>query len=118
MLRPWFKRLYRFSPNLQLQFDRLLKIAKPSPDSKLFCAQVRIGGKPVDGNNKYDDFEFMKVDRAAEYWKLIEGNFIKNSTNYKIRCRNCYNLGSFKEEVAKQPENNLAQIEFFLFSLF
>jgi len=84
VLRPWFKRLYRFSPNLQLQFDRLLKIAKPSPDSKLFCAQVRIGGKPVDGNNKYDDFEFMKVDRAAEYWKFIEGNFIKNSTNYKI----------------------------------
>ena len=84
MLRPWFKRLYRFSPNLQLQFDSLLKLTKPSPDSKLFCAQVRIGGKPVDGNNKYVDFEFMKVDKAANYWNHINVNFIKNNTNYKI----------------------------------
>lgn len=84
VFRSWFKRLYRFSPVLQLHFDRLLKLAKPSPDSKLFCAQVRIGGKPVDGNNIRKDLEFMKVDKAADYWNYIDRSFIKNNTDYKI----------------------------------
>jgi len=69
---------------LQLKFDSLLKLAKPSPDSKLFCAQIRIGGKPVDENNKYTDFEFMKVEKAENFMNYIDSNFIGNNTNYKV----------------------------------
>jgi len=81
----WYKRLFKFSPALQIEYDKIYNLAKPSPDSKLFCAQVRIGGKAIKNVNSFDDFAFMQVNKSENYWRYIDDNFIsKGDQNYKV----------------------------------
>ena len=40
-----YNRLFKLPPRLKQRFDEFIKKAKPTADTKLFCAQVRIGGR-------------------------------------------------------------------------
>ena len=41
--RTLYNRLFKLSPHMQRKYDEFLKIARPTPKTKLICAQIRIG---------------------------------------------------------------------------
>ena len=81
----WYNELFKLPTRLENQYMEFLNKAKPYKDSKLICAQVRIGDMILHGVK--DDF-FMNRSDSKLYWNLIKREFIQklysNSKNYKI----------------------------------
>lgn len=72
----WYKKLFKFNSYLDIKYANILKTAKPNSDTKVICAQIRIGSET--------DFLFTYRNSTQNYWKFIRNNFIKDLTNYKI----------------------------------
>ena len=81
--RKFYKDLFKLAPKLQETYDKFIKRAKPDSQTKLLCAQIRIGG--VRPNVAFDQ-QFTPRNNSKLYWKFIRDNFlIKNpKQKYKI----------------------------------
>ena len=53
-----------------------MQIAKPTKNTKLICAQVRVGDA--------GGIRFMERGNLKIYWNYMRTNFIKNLTDYRI----------------------------------
>ncbi len=71
-----YKKLFKFNENLSILFEKTIKKAKPNSNSKLVCAQIRIGG---DG-----DFKFTERENSRKYWEFIKTNLTYNLNDYKL----------------------------------
>lgn len=68
--RYFYEKLFKLTPASQAKYEKYLKMAKPTIDTKMVCAQVRIGGHrdlqkelPTKGN----DFLFQPVTNTHKY---------------------------------------------------
>ncbi len=74
----WYKKLFKFNRNLQTKYDKLLNNnLKINNNSKLICAQVRLGG----GGGVSIDLKFTSRQNTALYWSHIKNMFLKNNEN-------------------------------------
>lgn len=69
--RYFYDKLFKLTPKSQEKYDNYLKMFKPTNDTKLICAQVRIGGHKDNQKffpNRSDDFLFQPVSNAKKYF--------------------------------------------------
>ncbi len=64
----WYKKLFKFKAHLEPIYQNMLKISKPTNQTKLICAQIRVGGG--------FDTQFMLPNQVKLFWKQIRHNFI------------------------------------------
>ena len=77
LVEKWYKKLFKFSPALELKYNQLLKDLKPNDNTKLICAQIRIGGEY--------GLKFMPRNNTKYFWDLIKDKFININTQYDYR---------------------------------
>ena len=82
IFRKVYNRLFKLSPKLDNKFETIKQLAKPNKNAKLFCAQLRIGGKNEFHN--YTDRLFTERKNSKHFWNFIRNKMIGNETNYKI----------------------------------
>ena len=72
LIYKWFNKLFKLNAQLETEYESLIKNLKPTSESKLICAQIRI-------------FNYKESSMVKLFWKFIQNNFIKNNEqNYKI----------------------------------
>jgi len=76
LFKDWYSKMFKLNERLNAKYLKFLKKAKPTPNTKLICAQVRVGG---DG-----DAVFMDKNKTNTYWNYIRNNFIQNLTDFRI----------------------------------
>ncbi len=86
LLKDWLNRLFKFSPRLQKEYDKYLKLLKPNKDTYVICAQIRT-----------HDIDNKKNSSIAHlFWNYINVNFFdkknKNNDNYRIFITSDYDL--------------------------
>ena len=59
--------------------------AKPNNETKLICAQIRIGKHQHFYKTNYIDIYAQSEENAKRYWKIIRENFIANISNQNYR---------------------------------
>lgn len=81
-----YNHLFKLAPRLEEKYQKFLLKAKPTNDTILICAQVRIGGYKHFYYRNYFDLMSQKVENAQRYWNLIKEKFLANisSEKYKI----------------------------------
>lgn len=72
----WYKKLFKFNGNLNKQYFKLIQQLKPSVNTKLICAQIRIG-------NEFG-IPFMKRQDTKKFWNFIQNQFINKNKEYKL----------------------------------
>ncbi|CAF1015288.1 unnamed protein product [Brachionus calyciflorus] len=78
LVKKAYNDLFKLSPSLQILNDNFLKDARPSNETKLISAQVRIGGARP---NVPHDANFMSKDDSILFWNFINQTFI-NKMNF------------------------------------
>jgi len=78
VFKKWYRKLFKL--NIRLN-EKYLSFLDRINNTKLFCAQVRIGGAREFVSH---DSIFTFRNNSKLYWNYIRSNFIKNQTNYKI----------------------------------
>lgn len=66
----FYKKLFKLTPAFQEKHDNYLEKIKPTIDTKLICAQVRIGGHPdlqKQIPNRKKEVLFQPVTHSAKY---------------------------------------------------
>jgi hypothetical protein len=81
MFKNWYSKLFKLNARLNEKYLKFLKIAKPNNETKLICAQIRVGGKRP---NVEFDAVFITRNKTKIYWNYIRQHFIKNLTDYRI----------------------------------
>jgi hypothetical protein len=83
LFRDFYKKLFKLTPKLMNKYREFEKRAKPNNKTKLYCAQIRIGGK-----RPYVEFDKMFTERnnSRLYWQFMKNNFLTNQStkDYKI----------------------------------
>lgn len=85
-----FKHIYNFlfklTPHLNKKYEIFLRKAKPSNESRLICAQIRIGKHRHFYKRKYVDIYAQSESNAERYWEIIREKFITqiSNENFKI----------------------------------
>ncbi|CAF0953066.1 unnamed protein product [Brachionus calyciflorus] len=67
-LRKWYQDLFRLNKRLQVKYDKLLKQMKPTVNSKLICAQLRMGDEGHVGESD--------LDMGSKFWNFINQTFL------------------------------------------
>jgi hypothetical protein len=62
LIHSTYQRIIKFSPDLQKKLDRTLALAKPTPTTQLYCAQIRVGEKRTPEADVYKFWEFIKEE--------------------------------------------------------
>ncbi len=70
--------LFKLSPDLQNQYNKFIKQTKPNNDSKLICAQIRIGDKVLVHNTK------LVQNDSTRIFSFIKDKFKSELTQSKI----------------------------------
>lgn len=81
VFKKWYDDLFKLHPRLEQKYFEFLKKAKPNAQTKLICAQIRIGGKREHVD--YDD-TFMSKNNTYFYWKFIREHIEKSNNNFMI----------------------------------
>lgn len=74
LIDKWYEKLFKFSVQLHADYEKYLKILKPSVETKLICAQIRI-------------FTYNERRYVPLFWQFIKEQFIKknlNGSDYKV----------------------------------
>ena len=83
LMREWYTALFKLKPNLTKRYEDFLKLAKPNSETKLICAQIRLGGS--NRKNHASDWKFNERNVTKLVWEFIRKTFLsKVSHNYKI----------------------------------
>lgn len=72
----WFHKLFKLNEYLDNKLKDLIKISRPRTETKLICAQIRIGGGK--------DFDFFPLNNTKLYWNFIREKFLLNIKDYKL----------------------------------
>jgi hypothetical protein len=76
LFKDWYSEMFKLNQRLNEKYLKFLKKAKPTDNTKLICAQVRVGDA---GGTR-----FMERGNLKIYWNYMRTNFIKNLTDYRI----------------------------------
>jgi len=76
MFYDFYKRMFKFNKKLDSLFKKTIKKAKPNKNSKLICAQIRIGGN--------GDLQFTAKENSKKYWQFIKNNLTSKLNDYKL----------------------------------
>lgn len=77
ILEEWFRKLFKYNDDLETKYNEMLKLARPTANTKLIFAQVRLGGGR--------DFEFLQLNQTKNYWNFIREKFLNNiKYSYKL----------------------------------
>jgi hypothetical protein len=87
LMREWYAALFKLKPSLTKRYQEFLKLAKPNSETKLICAQIRLGGS--NRKNHATDWKFNERNVTKLVWEFIRKNFLpklspNNKENYKI----------------------------------
>ena len=83
LMREWYTALFKLKPNLTKRYEDFLKLAKPNSETKLICAQIRLGGS--NRKNHASDWKFNERNVTKLVWEFIRKTFLsKVSSNYKL----------------------------------
>jgi hypothetical protein len=77
IFRVIYNKLFKLKPELEKKFNRFKILAKRNNETKMFCAQIRIG--TVVGDRKFSDRNNTKI-----FWDFIRNTIMKNEDNYKL----------------------------------
>jgi len=83
LFREWYQKLFKLNSRLQTQYHSFLnsiKLKKKNKQTKLVCAQVRIGGAREFVSH---DAPFTDIKNSQIYWNYIKNNFTHNN-NYNV----------------------------------
>jgi hypothetical protein len=97
------------TPKLQESYDKFIKQAKPDNQTKLICAQIRIGG--VRPNVAFDQ-QFISRNNSKLFWKFIRDNFLNINPNQKYKVFVTTDTESVEEESIQEfGKNNIVKID-------
>ena len=75
----WYHTLFKWNKQLEHSFNEMINLTKPNKETKLICAQIRIG----DNNG----LQFTHKNNTKQYWNLIKKKFLTDKSiakNYKL----------------------------------
>jgi hypothetical protein len=78
MMNEWYTKLFKLSPLMQEKYDLIKENAKITSNTKIYCAQIRIGGKRP---NVPHDAPFNSLNVTKLFWQFIRENFIDTSND-------------------------------------
>lgn len=84
LMKEWYSLLFKLKPHMEEKYQLFLKKAKPNKDTKLICAQMRLGGVR---KNHASDWKFNDLDDVKLIFKFIRDEFLvqfKMKNSYKI----------------------------------
>ena len=108
VFRKFYHDLFRLVPKLQNKFNEFMKIAKPDNETKLICAQIRIGG--ARPNVKYDN-EFLPRNSSKLFWNFIRETFINVYPRIKYKIFITTDTESVEEESIKEFGEDIVKID-------
>jgi hypothetical protein len=76
LFKDWYSKMFKLNQRLNEKYLKFLTKAKPTDNTKLICAQVRVGDA---GGTR-----FMERGNLKIYWNYMRTNFFKNLTDYRI----------------------------------
>ncbi len=82
LFRKFYNDFFKLVPSLQKRYEEFLQEAKPDNETKLICAQVRIGGARPDV--PYDK-QFTVRNNSKLYWNFIKENFLNVNIKQKYK---------------------------------
>lgn len=95
----FFRKLYgdmfKLTPKLQKRYDEFLHEAKPDNNTKLICAQIRIGGARP---NVAFDVQFTQRNNSKLFWKFMREKFIDANPKQKYKIFVTTDTESVEEE--------------------
>jgi hypothetical protein len=107
--RKFYNNLFKLTPKLQESYDKFIKQAKPDNQTKLICAQIRIGG--VRPNVAFDQ-QFISRNNSKLFWKFIRDNFLNINPNQKYKVFVTTDTESVEEESIQEfGKNNIVKID-------
>jgi len=75
LIDKWYTKLFKFNSKLNNEYEKYLKILKPTNETKLICAQIRL-------------FRYTERKNVPLFWQFIKEQFLKknlnDSTDYKV----------------------------------
>ncbi|RNA04492.1 hypothetical protein BpHYR1_021587, partial [Brachionus plicatilis] len=69
----WYKELFQLNAEMQKKYEIFTKKIKPDRDTKLICAQIRMG----DPGSQSE----LSKKVSFEFWNFIQNNFLINDNN-------------------------------------
>lgn len=85
-IHKWYNELFKLPKEFEAKHEAFMRRTKPTADSTLICAQIRIGVKTAGGNAT--DAYFMPRNDTILFWNFIKEEFLKKQNmtkkNYKI----------------------------------
>ena len=69
----WYKKLFKFRAHLEPVYQNMMKLSKPTNQTKLICAQIRVGGG--------FDTQFIYPKQIKLFWKQIRDKLITQTSN-------------------------------------
>lgn len=85
--REMYGRLFKLAPKLQTQYNEFMARARPNNNTKLICAQIRIGFIKHEIRKFYYDSYFQSVSNAKRFWQFIRENItskLDEPSNYRL----------------------------------
>ncbi|RNA22600.1 hypothetical protein BpHYR1_005040 [Brachionus plicatilis] len=89
----WYKELFQLNAEMQKKYEIFTKKIKPDGDTKLICAQIRMG----DPGSQSE----LSKTVSLEFWNFIQNNFLINDNNSS---RYVIYVTSDREEVKKEAK--------------
>jgi hypothetical protein len=80
--RKFYNDLFKLTLPLQERYNEFLKEAKPDNETKLICAQIRIGGARP---NVAFDVQFTSRNNSKLFWMFIRDSFINVNIKQKYK---------------------------------
>lgn len=93
LFKEWYKKLFKLNNRLEKKLEKFLKKLKPLNNSKVICAQVRMGDPGHIGQTD--------VNASVNFWHFINKTFLqsKYSNQYSI------NITSDTEQIKQEGKN-------------
>ena len=82
VFRDWFDQLFKLSDSLQAKYALVLNQARLTNQTRVFCAQIRIGGKLANGRK---DKVINDANSTRLFWRFIRDNFVAEQRNVDWR---------------------------------
>ena len=80
-----YDQLFKLTPKLEKKYQEFLKKAKPTNESILICAQIRIGGYKHFYYRHYFDLRSQNIENSKRYWNIIKEKFLPNIIQNKFK---------------------------------
>ena len=107
--RKFYNDLFKLTPRLQNIYNKFLSEAKPDNETKLICAQIRIGGARP---NVAFDQQFMPRNSSKLFWNFIREKFLNANLKQKFKLFITTDTQAVEEEsIVEFDAKNVVRIE-------